>query len=234
MSTTPSSTTPRHAGRLTAAWTLALWIAIIAAALAVIGVVLLRSWDETAQQRPSRIVVGPPQGVAVLNATPSPEPTLSPEPTPAPTPQPTAAPTVAPTAVPATPSPTTVPATPVPATPVPATPAPTSVAVAVGGPADAVAAFYSNVAVGSFDAAHALWSQRMQATYPRRENLDERFADTASISFEQLYVAEQSADRATVQANFVETYDSDASRKFVGYWRLVLVDGRWLLDEPHY
>jgi hypothetical protein len=24
------------------------------------------------------------------------------------------------------------------------------------------------------------------------------------------------------------------SRSFVGYWRLALVDGRWLLDEPHY
>ena len=106
--------------------------------------------------------------------------------------------------------------------------------VAVANPADAVAAFYRNVAAGNFDAAYGLWSDRMRDTYPRTENLDERFDETASITFQQLYVAEQTADRATVQANFTETYDSGSSRQFVGYWRLVLVDGRWLLDEPHY
>ena len=74
----------------------------------------------------------------------------------------------------------------------------------------------------------------MRSTYARRENLDERFDGTATIAFEQLSVAEQGADRATVQANFVETYESGSSQRFVGYWRLVLVDGRWLLDEPHY
>ena len=39
---------------------------------------------------------------------------------------------------------------------------------------------------------------------------------------------------ATIEANFTETYDSGASQSFVGYWELVRVDGRWLLDEPHY
>ena len=74
----------------------------------------------------------------------------------------------------------------------------------------------------------------MRETYARGENLDGRFDDTTGIAFEQLYVAEQAGDRATVQANFVETYDSGGTRRFVGYWRLVLVEGRWLLDEPHY
>ena len=74
----------------------------------------------------------------------------------------------------------------------------------------------------------------MRVTYPRSENLDGRFDETAGIIFEQLYVAEQLGDRATVQANFIETYESGSSREFVGYWRLILVDGRWLLDEPHY
>jgi hypothetical protein len=74
----------------------------------------------------------------------------------------------------------------------------------------------------------------MRTTYPRTANLDDRFDETSSIAFQQLYVAEQTADRATVQANFTETYESGASRQFVGYWRLVLVDGSWLLDEPHY
>jgi hypothetical protein len=39
-------------------------------------------------------------------------------------------------------------------------------------------------------------------------------------------VAEVSGQSATVQANFTETYDSGASRQFIGYWRLVLVDRR--------
>jgi len=50
----------------------------------------------------------------------------------------------------------------------------------------------------------------------------------------QLHVAEQGGDRTTVQANFTETYDSGSTRNFIGYWRLVRVEGRWLLDEPHY
>jgi hypothetical protein len=106
--------------------------------------------------------------------------------------------------------------------------------VAASDPADAVAAFYGYVTSGQFDAAYSFWSERMRATYPRQENLDERFTQTASITFRQLSVAEQTADQATVQANFAETYDTGSSRDFVGYWRLVLVDGVWLLDEPHY
>jgi hypothetical protein len=115
----------------------------------------------------------------------------------------------------------------------PETPGPVVVA-ALAQPDDAVAAFYAHVASGEFDDAYALWSNRMKTTYPRRENLDGRFAETSSITFDRLYVAEERAESATVQANFVETYDSGSSRQFVGYWRLVLVDGRWLLEEPTY
>ncbi|HVM24462.1 MAG TPA: hypothetical protein VM253_03585, partial [Candidatus Limnocylindrales bacterium] len=103
-----------------------------------------------------------------------------------------------------------------------------------GAPDDAVAAFYAAVVDGRFDDAYALWSDRMRATYPRQENLDDRFAQTAAITFSQLYIAEQSGTRATVQANFTETYDSGSSRQFVGYWRLVRDGGAWLLDEPNY
>ena len=74
----------------------------------------------------------------------------------------------------------------------------------------------------------------MKATYPRHENLDQRFDTTAAITFHQLEVVEQTAAAAVVQANFTETYDGGSSREFVGFWRLVLIDGRWLLDEPHY
>ena len=146
-------------------------------------------------------------------------------------------PTVAPTQVPSvvvTPAPTALamPA-PVPTNP-PATPEPTAVVVALVQPDDTVASFYRDVAAGDFDAAYGLWSDRMKATYPRQENLDDRFADTASITFEQLNVVSQTSSSATVQANFVETYDSGSSREFVGYWELINVGGRWLLDAPHY
>ena len=243
MPTTPSSTTPPRGSRPDASRSggsglriavLALWTATIAAALVVIGVVTFRSQNTGDVQPHPGIVAGTPGGVAVLKASASPLSTPAPDPMPSATARPTPEPTPAPTPVAGTPVPTSTP-TPVPATPDPATPEPTPVVVAAAAaPDEAVAAFYGDVAAGSFDEAYGRWSERMRETYSRQENLDERFAETASISFEQLYVAEQGDGRAVVQANFVETYDSGSSRRFVGYWELVLVDGRWLLDAPHY
>jgi hypothetical protein len=183
------------------------------------------------------MVAGTPGGVAFSEATEAPEATTpepTREPTPEPSPESTPEPTPKATPVPATPAPAAPTQPPPPPPPPPATPAPTTVVVASIGPDDTIAAWYSHVAAGRFDAAYSLWSARMKATYPRQENLDDRFAQTASIRFEQLYVASQGGGRATVQANFVETYDSGSSRRFVGYWELVFVDGRWLLDVPHY
>ena len=97
-----------------------------------------------------------------------------------------------------------------------------------------MADFYARVVAEEFDAAYALWSDRMKAQFPRQENLDERFDQTAAITFTQLQTVERGVDRALVQADFVEEYESGASREFIGYWELVLVDGRWLLDQPHY
>jgi serine/threonine-protein kinase len=166
------------------------------------------------------VIVGSPGGFAFENPTPTPDPVPEPSdavPTPLPTPEPT---TAAPTPQP-TPAPTAPPA---------ATPAP----VALAGPDDAVAAFYGHVVAERFDDAYALWSDRMKAAYPRAENLDGRFDSTESITFDALYVASQSAGDATVQANFTERYEGGSSRQFIGYWRLVRVDGRWLLDGPTY
>jgi hypothetical protein len=106
--------------------------------------------------------------------------------------------------------------------------------VAVTQPDDAVAEFYADVVDGRFDEAYGLWSERMKATYPRAENLDGRFASTAAIEFSELRVASLGTDTAIVQANFTETYDGGGGREFIGYWELVRVDGRWLLDAPHY
>ena len=183
------------------------------------------------------IEVGVPGGVVIPQASPIPTTTSLPAATPAQTPEPTPAPVAAATPAPtplATPGPQPSPAPTAAPPPPAATPAPTTVVVAVAQPDDSVASFYRNAAAGSFDAAYALWSARMKATYPREENLDGRFGQTAGIEFTQLSVVEQTERTATVQANFVETYDGGGSREFIGYWQLVLVDGRWLLDEPHY
>lgn len=202
-------------------WSLAA-LAMLAVGLFAATRLLSGTEDHGAASQPPGVVVGTPGGVAfpapttVPTAPPPATAVASPQATPVVTPAPTAAPTAPPTAAPT------------------ATAPPTAAPVAVGDPADAVASFYSYVAGGDFDAAYALWNDDMKATYPRDSNLDARFDDTAAITFDQLSVAELSGESATVQANFTETYESGASRQFIGYWRLQLVDGRWLLDEPHY
>ena len=222
--------------RSSAGWLIGGAVAGVVAIAALLMTGLDRGDEQMAAATASpRIVVGVPGGevFATETATPSPTPT----PTLSPTPTPTSQPTVAPTQVPSvavTPAPTAL-ATPAPVpTNPPATPEPTAVVVTLVQPDDTVASFYRDVAAGDFDAAYGLWSDRMKATYPRQENLDDRFADTASITFEQLNVVSQTSSSATVQANFVETYDSGSSREFVGYWELINVGGRWLLDAPHY
>ena len=215
---------------------LALWTLVILSVVVIFALALSRQPDSTAIAPPS-IVVGTPGGVAVDIGTSTPQATQKPTPPPTPssasaTPRPTPEPSVGATPAPATATPVATP-TVTPATPPPSV-TPTPVVVAMSDPTDAVAAFYGYASSGQFDAAYSLWSERMRAIYPRQENLDKRFDQTASIDFQQLSVVEQTADSATVQANFTETYDSGSSQVFVGYWRLVLVDGVWLLDEPHY
>ena len=232
----PAVPVERRRHRAGAGWLIGGVLAAVVAVAAIVLIGLDPSDEELATATASpRIVVGEPGGVVLPAETATPRPTVNPTPTPTPTPTtaPTAVPTSAPTVAP-TPAPT-VPITPAPApTNPPATPEPTAVVVALAQPDDAVAAFYRNVTGGSFDAAYALWSDRMKATYPRQENLDDRFAETASITFEQLNVVSETRSSATVQANFVETYDSGSSREFIGYWELINVEGRWLLDAPHY
>ena len=163
-----------------------------------------------------------PEVTVAPTATSTATATATPGATPVATAVPTAVPTVAPTPPPVV------------AVPAPAgSPTPTT-SETTGDPVEAVLAFYRAAAGEDFDAAYALWDERMRAAYPREPNLDSRFDETVGITFSQLSVAELSGESATVQANFTETYESGGSREFIGYWRLVLVDGRWLLAEPHY
>ena len=208
-------------------------LAVVALLSLVVLTLMMLRLDQSPQSgvaeattRPSNqeVVVGIPGG-AVLNATPtaSPQPSPTPPPPSPPptTPDPIPLPTLAPTALPAPTAPPTA--------------APTAAAVvAAGEPTDAVASFYGRVASGDFDAAYALWSDAMRNSFPREANLDRRFDETLSIEWLQLETVARTSTTAQVQANFVETYESGGSRTFVGYWDLVLVDGRWLLDAPHY
>jgi hypothetical protein len=182
-----------------------------------------------AATRPT-VIVGTPGPVVLIPETPSPQPSVSPTPPPTPPPTP-AAPTSVPTSAPTPPPPEPPPA----ATPEPQPPSePPVVVAAIAGADQAVVAFYGHAERQEFDAAYALWSDRMRAQFPRRENLDERFDNTADIAILSLFVAEQSGAWAAVQIDFVETYDGGSSRRFIGWWEVILIDGRWVLDQPHF
>ena len=185
-----------------------------------VGGVVVATPGDTPPPEATPIPTAPPTSVAtpppVATAAPAPATTVAPAATDAP------AATAAPTATPIAASQTS-----------PVSPTPSTVVVAAD-PGETVLAFYQAVAGEDFDTAYALWDEGMRATYPREPNLDDRFDETAAITFSQLSVAEISGDSATVQANFTETYESGATRQFIGYWHLVLVDGQWLLAEPHY
>ena len=190
----------------------ALWTLVILSVVVIFALALSREPGSTAIA-PADVVVGTPGGVAVdiatshsrayarayaaIVTTPSAAPaTLRP------TPEATAAATPAPaTATPAA-TPTVTPATPPPSA------TPTPVVVAVSDPTNASPPSTATRRRAQFDAAFSLWSERMRATYPRQEKrYDERFDQTASVDFRQLSVVEQTADRATVQANFTEASD---------------------------
>jgi hypothetical protein len=155
----------------------------------------------------------------------------------------TRSPSHTPTAVPPTPTatPTPVPATPTPAlpTPTPVTPAPTEAPpqardsqVDPYGAVEAVATWYGLVESGQFDAAYALWSERMKATFPRAGNLDQRWANTADIRIHSIGLSHAQGSAATVYITFTEHSNAGGSRRFEGWWDVTLTDSGWLLDWP--
>jgi hypothetical protein len=169
----------------------------------------------TSPQPQTEAAAGSPDATPRPATTPAASRVATPEPTPEPTVAPTPAPTPAPVA-----------AVPAEGQPVAAA-APTEAA-------QSVAQWYDLVAAGRFDEAYGLWSDRMRAGFDRQGNLDGRWDDTAGITIHSIYVASQSDGRAAVQIDFTETKDSGSARRFIGWWELVLVDGRWLLDWPNF
>ena len=175
-----------------------------------------------------------PSAAAVVPATASPSPTPSPvpSPTPSPTPEPTTPPTPEPTAPPtAKPTPRPAPAR---------TPAPTvrpAPALPARDPAETVARFYYLVEAHDFDAAARLWTARMRRQYPPNGYIDGRFSRTTRIDLRRNEIVAMSARAGTavVAVDLIEYRTVEPSpRRFIGRWDLVLVNGQWLMDRPHF
>ena len=164
-------------------------------------------------------------------------PTFDPAGVPSPTVLPTTAatPTVQPTE---TSNPTDgPPRAPIPTQPPRPTPRPTEPPPRAGTPARAVAAFYEAVERHDWELATALWSPSMQDRYPPQEWLIDRFRRTTRIDITSLRTlsVNTAAGTARVAVSLTEYRTVEPSpRSFIGSWDLVLVDGRWLLDDPHF
>jgi serine/threonine-protein kinase len=192
-------------------------------------------------------VLGGGDDGAILGATGTPvganAPPVALTPVDSPSASPTSAPTAAPTPVP-TPAPTPV-STPAPtsvSTP-PPTPRPRTEPPAAGptapalDPAETVARFYALVERHEFDEAALLWTRRMRAEYPPRQNIDGRFAPTTDVDINRLRIVSMSLRerRSVVFVDLTEYRSSGPSpRRFVGTWELVLTQAGWLMDEPHF
>jgi hypothetical protein len=100
-------------------------------------------------------------------------------------------------------------------------------------PTQAVSTFYALVSNHQFDAAAQLWSPRMQAQYPPREYVAERFSQTQLIRLDQARLVSASTSRATVAVDLVELNAQAGTRRYVGTWQLVRGQDGWMLDEPN-
>ncbi len=162
--------------------------------------------------------------VPVRSATPAAAPTIAPSPEPA-TAQPTRSPIPLPTPPPPpTPAPTSAP-----------TPAPTAQPPADASPAAVVARFYELVEAHEFDAAAALWTDRMRRQYPPEGFIDGRFSRTTRIDLRDNDLIAANSRAAVVGVDLVEYRSVEPSpRRFVGRWEMVLTDEGWRMDEPHF
>jgi len=104
-------------------------------------------------------------------------------------------------------------------------------------PAAAVSRFYAAVEAHDWDTAIALWSPSMRERYPPQEWLIDRFKRTTRIDIPQLSTVsiDRDAGRARVAVTLVEYRTVEPSpRTLSGSWDLVVIDGRWLLNDPNF
>jgi hypothetical protein len=98
-------------------------------------------------------------------------------------------------------------------------------------------AFYDAVASHDWATATSLWSARMQGDYPPQQYLVDRFTPTTGIKILDIRTraVDGGAGTARVSVSLIEYRSVEPSpRTFAGYWDLVRVDGRWLLDHPSF
>ena len=100
-------------------------------------------------------------------------------------------------------------------------------------PVATVLSFYDLVNQKRFDEAAALWSPRMQASYPPSTNIYGRFDRTRQIVVRGIAQSAESGGAATVTVDLLETLDSGVTRHWVGQWQLVWDGTRWLMDAPN-
>lgn len=218
--------------RRVAAWVLPLALVLMLAELAILAR-LLTTPNEPAGSVAGVSQVGPvPTAAAPSTLAPTAAaPTRPAAPAAAPPTTTPPAPTAAPTADPRPPTPTTQPQ---PAGPVAPAVAPVPPLAGVDTPTGAVTRFYQLVEQGQFDAAAALWSQRMRSEYPPAGNINGRFARTERITVRRadLISADETNGRAAVAVDLQEVLDTGASRRWTGTWYLVRGPSGWLLDQP--
>jgi hypothetical protein len=81
--------------------------------------------------------------------------------------------------------------------------------------------------------AAALWSNHLKSKLPPAQGIDQRFAGTTSLTVNQARVTAQKGSTATVFTDLTEVSGGE-SHHWVGTWRLVRSNGRWLLDQPDF
>ena len=101
----------------------------------------------------------------------------------------------------------------------------------------AVEQFYQAAAAHDWPTAVDLWSPSMRRRYPPQQWLIDRFKRTTRIDVTQLAapVIDRDAGTARVEVRLTEYRTVKPSpRTFSGAWDLVLIDGRWKLEQPHF
>jgi hypothetical protein len=167
-------------------------------------------------------------------------PTASPTPTVRPSPSPSASPSPSPVTAVLPPAPTATPTVrPTPIATARPRPKPTTQPVVSRvpsrDPGETVVRFYDAVEAHDYDAAAALWSPRMRREYPPTRYIDGRFDATTRIVVNRVRIEQMSLARqeAVVYIDITEHRSSGSARHWFGTWDLVLLDGRWLMDDPH-
>jgi hypothetical protein len=98
-------------------------------------------------------------------------------------------------------------------------------------PQAVVTEFYSLASKHRTQQAAALWSDRLRATLPPGQNIDQRYKGTTVLKVDQARVTSETSSTATVFVDLTELNEG-VQHHWVGTWRLVKSHGRWLLDAP--